>query len=118
MVWCVNIFQDLTLDSRPYALYTLGLIYQHEEKLADAEVNFQEGITIAQQNGDRFIEAYLQRAIGKMFLHLQAHNKSQATLEKAVQLFEQIGLETEVIETSRHLAWDSGRSPQRTTTGK
>ncbi|NIP26052.1 MAG: hypothetical protein GWO38_20090 [Phycisphaerae bacterium] len=88
--------------SRPYALYTLGLIHQYEDNLTHAETAFLEGIRTAQDNTDPFIEAYLQRALGKMYLHFHEKDKSKAPLESAVQLFKKMGLESEVIETKKH----------------
>jgi tetratricopeptide (TPR) repeat protein len=89
--------------SRPNALYTMGLVHQHEQDFTRAEASFQEGIQVAQQNSDRFLEAYLQRALGKLYLHLQEYDKGKVSLEMAMRLFEHMGLDREALETSKLL---------------
>lgn len=78
--------------TRPYALYTLGLVHQRQERPQESQVCFQEGIAIAQQNNDQFIEAYLWRELGRL-LH------DEKALQTAVDLFNAIGLPHEAQAT-------------------
>lgn len=89
--------------SHPYALYTLGLIHQHEQAPANAQESFRRGITIAQQSGDTFIEAYLQRALGTLYRHQQQPKPAQASLETARTLFANMQLTAEVERTEAEL---------------
>jgi tetratricopeptide (TPR) repeat protein len=90
-------------NARPYALYTLGHIHDREGNPAHATVSFNEGIEVARANGDPFIEAYLQRALGA----LQSRNgqgvEGAEHLEAALSLFTEMGLEHEIAETKAAL---------------
>jgi tetratricopeptide (TPR) repeat protein len=84
--------------SRPYALYTLGHIHDREGHTTYAEVSFGEGIAVAQTNDDRFIQAYLARALGAL-LAREGRPDGMANLEAALKLFSEMGLQHEVAET-------------------
>jgi hypothetical protein len=60
----------------------------------------KQGIFIAQQNEDRFIEAYLQRALAQFYLR-RGSEKSQAPLQEASRLFEEMGLAKELAITQK-----------------
>jgi tetratricopeptide (TPR) repeat protein len=86
--------------SLPYAHYTLGLLFEREKKPDQAEAALKQGIFIAQQNEDRFIEAYLQRALAQFYLR-RGSEKSQAPLQEASRLFEEMGLAKELAITQK-----------------
>ncbi len=90
--------------SRPYALYTLGLVHQRQERFEYAAVSFREGIQVSQDNGDRFIEAYLQRLLGRLLLKQKQNAESRQTLEIAQSLFKAMGIDREVEITQSDLA--------------
>lgn len=79
----------------PYATYTLGLICKHEGNLPLAAKTFQQGIDIAVQLHDQFIEAYLQRELAKVHQMVQARETADQCLIRAVHLFKKMGLEQE-----------------------
>lgn len=89
--------------SRPYACHTLGLIHQKEGDPIAAETVFLDGIKTAQMNEDPFIEAYLQRNLGRLYLAGRRQVKALPCLETAVALFSRMGLEHEVEATKEWL---------------
>lgn len=89
--------------SRPYALYTLGHVHDREDHAAYAEVSFSEGIAVAQANDDLFIQAYLERALGRLLLGQGREAEGQARLEAALRLFGEMGLQHEAAETEATL---------------
>jgi tetratricopeptide (TPR) repeat protein len=89
--------------SRPYALYTLGHVHDREGHSAYAEVSFNEGIAVAQTNDDRFIQAYLERALGALLARAEPPADGVVHLEAALKLFAEMGLQHEVTETETAL---------------
>ena len=73
--------------SRPYALYTLGLIHQRQGRADYAMVAFEDGLRVAQRNGDRYIEAFLQRNIGRLHRQEGREQAAAAALDAALALF-------------------------------
>lgn len=82
-----------------YAQYTLGLVHKKEENLEYAEVAFQDGIKNAQSSGDEFIEAYLQRELGKLYLDQGNEEPGKDYLMNGLALFEAMGLDQEMAVT-------------------
>lgn len=78
--------------SLPYALYTLGLVHQREGNPEHALTSFQEGIRLAQQNADRFIEAHLQKVLGQLHLAQGDQTAAKTATERSGELFEGIHL--------------------------
>lgn len=100
-------FKVLRLEenqTQPYALYTLGLISQAQEKLTEAGRHFQNSQTIAAENGDRFLEAYAWRALGESCLAQNNQADGRQALHRAITLFTQLGLEQETAVTQKILA--------------
>jgi tetratricopeptide (TPR) repeat protein len=89
--------------SRPYALYTLGHVHDRDGHAAYAEVSFSEGIAVAQANNDRFIQAYLERALGALLARGDRAADAPARFEAALKLFGEMGLQHEVTETEAAL---------------
>jgi tetratricopeptide (TPR) repeat protein len=89
--------------AQPNALYTLGHVHERQGNLGHAEVSFREGIQIAQAHHNRFLEAYLQRALGNLYLQMERYEESRARLEAALKLFKEMDLEAEVAETNKSI---------------
>ena len=87
----------------PYALYTLSLIHQDAARLDDAIIVLQRGIKQAQQNGDRFIEAYLHREQGKLQRTMRQPDQADSSIHTALQLFETMGIQHEIQATQQLL---------------
>lgn len=87
--------------TRPNALYTLGHIHEREGNAAFAAASYAEGIAVAQSNGDAFVEAYLQRALGALSAREGHDEEAQRRLTTAAKLFAEMGLTQEVAETER-----------------
>ncbi|MEM7111420.1 MAG: hypothetical protein AAF614_03250 [Chloroflexota bacterium] len=85
--------------THPYALYTLGLVHQHEGAWQNAAESFQRGIVVAQQNADKFIEAYLHRALGKLCQTQGREQLATRSLQTALAYFSEMGLTHEANET-------------------
>jgi tetratricopeptide (TPR) repeat protein len=89
--------------AQPNALYTLGHVHERQGNVDHAETSFRQGIQIAQQHENRFLEAYLQRALGNLYLHTERYKEGGVPLEIALQLFTEMGLETEITETKKSI---------------
>lgn len=85
--------------ARPYALYTLGHIHNREGNPHHAATSFKEGIEISRANGDPFIEAYLERALGALLVRDDKAAEGVEHLESARKLFTEMKLEHELSET-------------------
>lgn len=85
--------------SLPYAHYTLGLAYEREQDIDNAETTFRQGIQIAQQNQDRFIEAYLLRALGQLYAARGDGMLGYEHLQEALDLFQSMGIAPEIAAT-------------------
>ncbi len=97
--YAMRVLQMEVPRSRPYALYTLGHVHDREGRRDYAEVSFSEGIAVAQANGDRFIQAYLERALGRLLVAGGRAAEGRTRLAAAAGLFNEMGLGREVEET-------------------
>ncbi len=86
----------------PYALHTLSLIQQHQGKPAAAETLLREAAALAQQNEDPFMEAYAERTLGQLLR--DRGESSQAHLQRALALFQRLGVDAEIAETEALLS--------------
>lgn len=86
---------------RPYALYTLGHIHDRQGNVSHAVTSFTEGIEVARANGDPFIEAYLQRALGALLVRTDQPERGMSHLDVALKLFAELSLEHEATATMR-----------------
>ena len=90
--------------SRPYALYTLGLIHQRQGRADYAAVAFEDGVRVAQRNGDLYIEAFLRRNVGRLQRERGRHDEAATALAAALDLFRRMKLAAEVEATAGELA--------------
>ena len=86
-------------QTHPYVLYTLGLIKQTENAPTAAIEYLSYGVRTAQMNEDRYIEAYTQRALGRVYLEQGQQEQGVKALTAALQLFQQLQIGSEVAET-------------------
>jgi len=89
--------------SRPYALYTLGLVHQRQTRVTYAQTSFDEGIRVAQRNGDRYIEAYLLRSLGRLRRDQAEYAAAAEALSAALALFRRMKIVLEITQTEEDL---------------
>ena len=92
-------------QSYPYALFTLGRVQRARQDLEAAERYFQQSRDIAQENSDKFMEAYTWQALGKVYGDQGRSKASRSALKKALQQFEALAI-TQEIEATRRLLGD------------
>ena len=97
-----KVLQTEEPHSYPYALFTLGRVKHAREDLAGAERHFENSLETAQENGDRYLEAYAWQALGKVYRDLGQSERSRSALTTALQQFEVLA-NTQEIEATRHL---------------
>lgn len=102
--YALRVLQLEEQRSLPYAFYTLGLVQQREGHADHALTSLRGGIEFAERNGDRFIAAYLQRVLGRLYLARQEHAAARQALEQAVALFDDLQLNEEAAATVAELA--------------
>ena len=90
--------------SRPYALYTLGLIHQRQGRADYAAVSFEDGLRVAQRNGDVYIQAFLQRNLGRLHREQGRPAAAAAALAAALDLFRRMNIGSEIEQTANELA--------------
>ena len=83
----------------PYALYTLGQVKQARGELAEATATFVESVLKARTNDEPYMEAYAQRALGKVCLEQGDTVRGRQALTDALQLFERLRIPDEISET-------------------
>ncbi len=85
--------------TQPYATFTLGLVARAAGELAQAAAHFQRSQQHAQQNEDRYMEAYAWRAWGEVLLQQGSQEQGRESLEMALRLFTTLGMKQEVEKT-------------------
>lgn len=90
--------EDNTL---PDGLRVLGEVKLKQKNYAAAEQYIREAINVAQQIDDRFLEAYAWRALAQTYQAQKRKKEADEACEKAITLFEDLGLTTEVEKTKR-----------------
>ena len=88
----------------PYAHYTLGLVRMSEENLPFAQQHLSESAHFAQQNEDPFIEAYAKRRLGCVYRQRHMFIEAEDSMQDALRLFHQLGIQNEVAKTESELA--------------
>ena len=92
--------------AQPYAHFNLGRIAFQRNDFAKANAHFDESIRSAQQNQDPYLEAYAHRELGLLFQATHQASESRHSFQQALDLFEQLGIESE-IEATRQLMADA-----------
>lgn len=85
----------------PDSLRTLGEIRLAQGAFAEAESLFKQAIALAQQNRDQFLEAYAWRGLGQLYWALGQGQTARVALNKALELFEVLGLTSEIESTQQ-----------------
>jgi tetratricopeptide (TPR) repeat protein len=91
-----RVIQSRTPHILPDGLRTLGEIKLAQGDQAAAETLIRQSLEQAQANEDRYLEAYGWRALARVQAACAQQPASQASLEKAIELFETLGLDQEV----------------------
>lgn len=79
----------------PYGLYTLAEVRAALGDASAASALLHDGLKLARQNHDRYIEAYLLRKQGAVLTVLGEQAAANAQLARAAELFEQMGMHSE-----------------------
>jgi len=88
----------------PDALRVLGEIQLKRGKHPQAQQHIQQSIDLAIENQDPFLEAYGWRALGQVYQSQQDEIEAKASFDKAIALFEEMGLENEIEKTQAMVA--------------
>lgn len=89
---------------RPYAYYTLGLAHQRQGDPVQASEAFDNGLSAAHTNRDRFIEAYLLRNVGRLHIEQGDPAAAREPISAALALFREMGISHEIEATEADLA--------------
>lgn len=81
------------------ALRVLGEVELRRGHHTQAQQHIQKSIKIAIENQDPFLEAYGWRAMGQVQQAQQGKIEAKADFDKAIALFEEMGLENEIEKT-------------------
>lgn len=90
--------QVLAIDepyTHPYAWYTLGLVHRQEKDLEKAETAWQTCQHLAENNEDKFIEAYAWQMLGKLWQETAKPAQAEQALQRARQQFLSLGMNKE-----------------------
>lgn len=99
--YALHAIQSENMRVQPYACYTLGQIRYTQGRVMESEHVFQTGLRVAKQTGDDFITAYLYRAYGQSLCQETKHEESVEKFSRALNLFVQLGMVSEVEMTNR-----------------
>ncbi len=89
----------------PYAYYTLGLVTQALGKIEESESYFRQCQQFANENGDRYLEAYAWRALGDLLLGQRSKDTNgQEALKTALHQFKQLNMIQEIETTEKLLS--------------
>ena len=92
--------QVLAIDephTHPYAWYTLGLVHHQENHLKKAEAALQSCQKLAEENEDKFIEAYAWQMLGKLWQENDKPEQAEQARQRARQQFISLGMNAEAI---------------------
>ena len=81
--------------THPYAWYTLGLVHHQENNLKEAEAALQSCQKLAEENEDKFIEAYAWQMLGKLWQEDGKTAQAEQARQRARQQFTSLGMNTE-----------------------
>ncbi|MEM7133910.1 MAG: tetratricopeptide repeat protein [Chloroflexota bacterium] len=87
------------IETAPDALRVLGEISMQRTDYGKAKEFFQDAIREACAKKDKFLEAYAQRAIGKLYKLLRQPDDANKAFQRALVLFNDLALSTEIEKT-------------------
>ena len=87
--------------SIPFALYNLGKISMARGHIERADHHFTEGLNLAQQNGDRYIEAFHLRGLGEVAAGRQKTGEAAEKYRLAKEMFAEMGVAPEIEMTEK-----------------
>lgn len=85
--------------SYPYAMYTMGLVKRAQGELGRSAAWLTQCQQMARQNQDPYLEAYAWRALGETQLAQQQPDAARQAITQALNLFTEMGIETEAAKT-------------------
>ncbi|MCO5198218.1 MAG: hypothetical protein M9941_10805 [Anaerolineae bacterium] len=85
----------------PFALYTLGSVARQRGNSAEAQRYFTASADYGEQNGEKFIQAYALRALGRVLLDDGETEIGRSHLDHARKLFIELELTDEVAATQQ-----------------
>ena len=88
----------------PYAHFTLGQIDTARGQVAAAIADFGHSVQLAQQNGDPYMVAYAQRALGQAYHAAGDAAAAEHQTQAALLLFRQLNIAGEINATEQLLA--------------
>jgi tetratricopeptide (TPR) repeat protein len=97
--WVERVLREEETSTIPDALRTWGEIELAEGKYESAAQRIRESLDAATQNKDTFLEAYAWRALGRMYLAQGKMDDVVRSCDKAIALFEKLGVPHEVAAT-------------------
>ena len=97
----------------PDGLRVLGEVKLAKGDLHAAEYLIMQSIEVAEQNKDRYLEAYGRRALGRVYFAQYGMGKAQRAFVRAQKLFNTLGLSHEVERTEILLIVGSNRHSER-----
>lgn len=80
----------------PFALFNLGQIKKEQHEFDQAQIYFEQGLELSQQNGDRYIEAFHLRGLGEVAAATQKGAEAVRHYEMAKVMFADMGVTAEV----------------------
>lgn len=89
--------------TQPYALYTMGLITKARQQYDDAIRYFRASQQIAQENEDRYLEAYAWRSLGEVYTLQKQETAALEAYQIALSYFSAMGLAKETAVTQQFL---------------
>ncbi|HRW04950.1 MAG TPA: tetratricopeptide repeat protein [Caldilineaceae bacterium] len=98
--YALQVIEHEEVDSYPYALFTLGSIRRAQTRYDDAVQLYRQSCQIAERNEDRFLLAYIQRALGGMYADCDEMEAAAEQYQRAIALFQQLGIAAEVEATA------------------
>ena len=82
--------------ARPYCLYVLGQIRRVQSRFGESEDYCRQAIAAAEEIQDLWGLAPSWRALGECLRDAGSHQDAQSAFEKALEIFERLGVEQEV----------------------
>lgn len=85
--------------SYPYAMYTMGLVTRAQGRPEQSAAWLEQAGQMARQNDDRYLQAYVWRALGDTLAAQDRAEEARHAYAQALGLFEEMGIESEAAKT-------------------
>ncbi|MEM7801080.1 MAG: tetratricopeptide repeat protein, partial [Chloroflexota bacterium] len=94
-----KVIEQEEMQFYPYGLYTMGAVRQAQDDLKVAKDLFAQAAQMAENNEDRYMQAYAQRALGEVCCQLGDMASGEQSLQQAYRLFGKMGIGSEIKKT-------------------